>query len=194
MKAGGVVQGETLPFAQSGDLLVRVIASKPKGRHLLRAWVDALAVVAGGGKFSSLRVVGDGKDGDVECVLPEQAEAEAQLRTLIALAGLGLRTPLPFFHEIEGADDADGLAMQRDRHPAIALAFARRDPFKLAAPKGVEGIMADGPFFDVLRDAVIKPVELAREQAEALAKESAPQAKAKAAADKPPKEKKGPKA
>ncbi|HXE66292.1 MAG TPA: exodeoxyribonuclease V subunit gamma [Rhodanobacteraceae bacterium] len=68
------------------------------GRHVLRAWLDAL-LCAAAGTDESVMLVGLADDDACSFALPRLAQADAreQLRALIDLQREGRRAPLPFF-------------------------------------------------------------------------------------------------
>ncbi|HWG93940.1 MAG TPA: exodeoxyribonuclease V subunit gamma [Mycobacteriales bacterium] len=100
-----------------GDVLLTVTSSTVRAKHLLRAWVELLAAVAGEGRALSSVLVGKDKGAEGDAVRTtrlgpvEPGEARERLADLVALRDAGLCAPLPL---PVGAGEAYARARRKD--------------------------------------------------------------------------------
>lgn len=98
VKWGDDVQLQGAPAELYPNGVLHVRAGEIDGRHVLRAWLDALFCAAAGVDRSVLLVGLEGNDVRVFALPRLQAEpAQKQLRALVEFRHRGQRAPMPFF-------------------------------------------------------------------------------------------------
>ncbi|QFU96985.1 Exodeoxyribonuclease V [Luteimicrobium xylanilyticum] len=176
--------------------VVRALYSRLAAKHRLRAWVQLLALVAGGAPVTSAVTIGRGQGRRPSAVArrlvaPSRDEARELLAGLVAVRDLALREPLPLpvdQAERYASRRADGeepgvilrdlddrmVADRRFRGPDAFEALAWGDGWRLSAVAGLpsddeRGLVPGEPTrFGVLARAVWDPL-LAHERAEGSA-------------------------
>jgi len=147
---GTRLEGAPADFYPNGVLHVR--PGEIDGRHVLRAWLDAL-LCAAAGVDRPVRLVG--LDGNDACSfeLPQLAQEQAreQLRALIALYKQGRRAPLPFF--VRTSWDYAATRAKAERKAGAPLPGADIGVFEKAA-RSAEGDNGFGGVNEFEGDAV----------------------------------------
>lgn len=148
---GTHLEGAPADLYPNGVLHVR--PGEIDGRHVLRAWLDAL-LCAAAGVDTRVRLVGLDDKGETRVFeMPRLAQAEAreQLRALIELYVQGRRMPLPFFVRISWAHAVEHA--KAGRKPGAPVAAIDVGVFERAA-KQAQNENGFGGHNEFERDAV----------------------------------------